>query len=143
VLFNLLYLLLGSLVRFTGLGSDGRLSGARVIFGGLLLWAVAVLIRETLPSPAARKIAFALVCVGSGFGWIWQLESPEQGPVDLWQPEAITFLSLYFTPLFIAALALMVVFLVPPCDGNGGRASSRSGPPWCPGRFSATSTRMM
>jgi hypothetical protein len=50
--------------------------------------------------------------VGAGFGWLWQLESPEQGPVDLWQPEAITFLSLYFSPLFVAALALMVVFLL-------------------------------
>ncbi len=111
VLFNLLYLLLGSLVRFTGLGAMVVYQAARVIFGGLLLWAVAVLMRDTLKAPAARKAGFALVCVGSGFGWIWQLQSPEQGPVDLWQPEAITFLSLYFTPLFIAALALMVVFL--------------------------------
>jgi hypothetical protein len=112
VLFNLLYFFLGSIVRFTGLGAMVVYQTARVLFGGLLLWAIVALIRETLATPAARKAAFALVCVGAGFGWIWQLESPEQGPVDLWQPEAITFLSLYFSPLFIAALALMVVFLL-------------------------------
>jgi hypothetical protein len=112
VVFNLFYFLLGSIVRFTGLGAMVVYQAARVITGGLLLWAVAALIRETLMSPAARKTAFALVCLGAGLGWLWQLESPEQGPVDLWQPEAITFLSLYFTPLFIAALALMVVFLL-------------------------------
>lgn len=112
VLFNLFYLLLGAIVRLTGLGAMVVYQTARVISGGLLLWAVASLIRETLTAPAARKAAFALVCVGAGFGWLWQLGSPEQGPVDLWQPEAITFLSLYFSPLFIAALALMVVFLL-------------------------------
>ncbi|MES2461335.1 MAG: hypothetical protein V4671_12195, partial [Armatimonadota bacterium] len=100
VLFNLFYYLLGSIVRFTGLGPMVVYQAARVILGGLLLWASMALIRETLTAPAARKAAYALLCVGAGLGWLWQLESPEQGPVDLWQPEAITFLSLYFSPLF-------------------------------------------
>lgn len=112
VLFNLFFFLLGSVVRFTGLGAMVVYQAARVISGGLLLWGAAALIRETLTSPTARKAAFALVCVGAGLGWLWQIASPEMGPVDLWQPEAITFLSVYFSPLFVAAMALMVVFLL-------------------------------
>ena len=29
-------------------------------------------------------------------------------PVDMWQPEAITFLSIYLNPLFLAGLILML-----------------------------------
>ncbi|MBC8101601.1 MAG: hypothetical protein H7Z41_03330 [Cytophagales bacterium] len=112
VLFSLFFFLLGSIVRVTALDAMTVYQAARVVCGGLLLWSVVTLLRETLPGSPARKAAFALVCVGSGLGWLWQIASPEQGPVDLWQPEAITFLSLYFSPLFLAATALMVVFLV-------------------------------
>ena len=114
VLFNLFFWLLGSAARVFHLSLSTVFHGARVVCGGLLLWAVAGLIRETLAEERARRIAFALVCVGSGLGCLWAgmgLDTPGiEKPVDLWQPEAITFPSIYMTPLFPAALALMVVF---------------------------------
>ena len=111
VLFNLFFLLLGNVVRFTGGAPAIVYQAARVICGALLLWAVTRLLRATLADGRARRIAFALTCFGTGLGWLWSGGTPERGPIDLWQPEAITFLSLYFSPLFTAALALMVVFV--------------------------------
>jgi hypothetical protein len=113
-LFSLFSLLLGGVVRLTHLSLPAVYHLARVIFGGLTLWAITHLLRETLADARARQIAFALVCVSSGLGWLTGGYDPSRGdnqPIDLWQPEAITFLSLYYTPLFLAALALMVVFV--------------------------------
>lgn len=114
VLFNVFFLLLGTIVRLTGLSAIVVYHGARVVFGALLLWAVAALLREALSDPRARRLAFALICVSAGFGWLAGGYNTGRGyhqPIDLWQPEAITFLCLYFAPLFSAALALIVVFL--------------------------------
>ncbi len=114
VQFNLFFLVLGGLVRLTGFAPIVIYHAARVASGALLLWAVTGLLRETIASARARQIAFALVCTAGGIGWLWGGYEPSRGynqPVDLWQPEAITFLSVYFTPLFAAALACMVVFL--------------------------------
>ena len=111
VLFNLFFLLLGGLVRLTHLPPIAVYQAARVVCGGLLLGAVAGLIHDTLADTRARRAAFALVCFSSGLGWMWGTVGPESRSIDLWQPEAITFLSLYFAPLFVAALSLMVVFL--------------------------------
>lgn len=114
VLFNLFFLLLGNAARLFHLPLTVVYHGARVGCGALLLWAVAGLIGDTLRDGRARRIAFALVCVASGLGFFWEASRGENAgiakPVDLWQPEAVTFLSLYMTPLFSAALACMVVF---------------------------------
>jgi hypothetical protein len=113
-LFSLFSLLLGGVVRLMHLSLPAVYHTARVVFGGLFLWAVTRLLRETLADGRARQIAYALVCVSSGLGWLTGGYDPARGdnqPIDLWQPEAITFLSLYYTPLFVAALALMVVFV--------------------------------
>lgn len=111
---NLLFLILGNAARATGLSPVAVYHVARVGFGGLLLWAVAGLLRDTLASERARRLAFLLVCFGAGIGWLWGGYDPGRAfemPVDLWQPEANTFLSLYYTPLFVAASALIVVFV--------------------------------
>jgi hypothetical protein len=114
VLFNLFFLLLGNLARFTGLSLIVVYHAARVVCGGLLLWAFAALLRAALADTRARRLAYALACVSAGLGWLWGGYAPERGyqqPADLWQPEAITFLSLYYTGLFTAALSLMAVFI--------------------------------
>lgn len=105
---------LGWTARLTTLSLPAIYHLARVGFGAALLWAIARLICETISDERARRLAFALVCVGSGLGWIFGGYDSAKGDnqaIDLYQPEAITFLSLYYTPLFLAALALMVVFL--------------------------------
>jgi hypothetical protein len=53
------------------------------------------------------------VCCGAGLGWLplwWDHALPT--PVDTWQPEAITFLSLYMSPLFCFSMLLQVAMVV-------------------------------
>jgi hypothetical protein len=113
--FSVLSLLLGNIARLTSLSLPVVFHIARVVFGALLLWAIVGLLRETIQDARARRIAFALVGISSGLGWVLggydATKDIAKQPIDVWQPEAITFLSLYFAPLFTAALALMVVFL--------------------------------
>ncbi len=114
VLFNAFFLLLGWLARLTHLPLIAVYHVARVGFGGAFLLASYRLIREALQNERARKVAFALVCVASGLGWLTGGYDPGKAyaqPIDLWQPEAIPFLSIYYTPLFAAALAAIAVFV--------------------------------
>ncbi|GAB4462777.1 MAG: hypothetical protein OHK0029_30280 [Armatimonadaceae bacterium] len=113
-LINLWALLQGAVARFTGLPVIAVYHLARLGFGALLLIAVAWLIRAVLSERMARRWAFLLVCFGSGLGWLTGGYDPTLGfaqPIDLWQPEAVTFLSLYYAPLFTAALSLVVLFI--------------------------------
>lgn len=113
--FSVFSLLFGNLARLTGIPLPAIHHIARLLCGGLFLWAIVRFLGETISDKRARRIAFALVCVSSGFGWVMGGFDPAKGfsgqPIDLWQPEAISFLSLYFAPLFTAALSLMVVFI--------------------------------
>ncbi len=114
LIFNAYFLLLGGSARLTHLPPIAVYHVARVGAGALLLWAVTALTAETVAAPRARRIAFALVCFSSGLGWLTGGFDPARAfaqPIDLFQTEAITFLSLYYSPLFAPALALMVVFV--------------------------------
>jgi hypothetical protein len=113
ILFNLLFLLLGNIARFTHLSLIAVYHGARIVFGGLALWATVALLKETLNDVRARRLAYALACLAGGLGWLWaSLMSTgfDAQPIDNWQPEAVNFLSLYFTPLFAAALFCITWF---------------------------------
>ena len=113
VLFNGFFLLLGNVSRLTHAPLIAVYHSARVVFGGLFLWAMFALIREAVENARARTVCFALVCFASGLGWAFGGYDPGRAfnqPVDLWQPEAIPFLSLYYTPLFAAALAAIACF---------------------------------
>ena len=46
--------------------------------------------------------------LSSGIGWLIPHVQSPVGSVDVWQPEAITFLSIYLNPLFLAGLILML-----------------------------------
>jgi hypothetical protein len=112
---KLLYIwivLLGVLAKAIGLPLAFHLG--RILGGAALLRAVVWLLQETIQSERARKLAFALACFSSGFGWLSGGYNPAKGftsqPIDTFQPEAITFLSLYYSPLFAPMTALMVVF---------------------------------
>jgi hypothetical protein len=112
LVFNLLFYLLGGVSRLTQLSPAVVYAGARVVFGGLLLWAVWRLVETVIADRRARLLAFTLLCFASGFGFRSDFDPTQayEQPIDRWQPEAITFLSLYYAPLFAAALALMAVF---------------------------------
>lgn len=113
ILFNLFFLLLGGIVRVTQLPLIAVYHGARISCGILVLVAMTGLLRETLSDARARRIAFALSCFAAGLGWLWSgtlSTGALQQPIDNWQPEAVNFLSLYYTPLFAAALAAILWF---------------------------------
>lgn len=111
-LLYLWFVVLGLLAKASGLPLAFHVG--RVLGGAALLRTVVWLLQETVQSERARKLAFALVCFSSGFGWLSGGYNPAKGftlqPIDTFQPEAITFLSLYYSPLFAPMTALMVVF---------------------------------
>ncbi len=114
VLFNVWFLILGTISKGTGLVAAEHFG--RVAGGAFLLWGIARLVRETIPGDRARRLAFALACFGGGLGWLWGGFEPARGfdkqPIDLFQPEAVTFLTLHYSPLFAPATAAMVWFAV-------------------------------
>ncbi len=112
LLVNLFFYLLGTVGRILHLSPPMVYAGARVVFGALCLAALWRLTCTALSDHRARLCAFAFLCFASGFGFGSDFDPrlAYEQPIDRWQPEAITFLTLYFTPLFSAALALMAVF---------------------------------
>lgn len=108
--FNLLFLALGLVSRITHLPTNLVYQIARIVLGIAFLRSVWWLLDLLVEDGRARKTAFWVLCFSAGLGWIpglWEMPIV-QGPVDTWQPEAVTFLSLYLFPLFLCALLLMV-----------------------------------
>jgi len=107
-LFNLLFLLLGNFVRFSGLSIAVVFQIFRVGGAILLLWIAYLLCRLAYPSSfQARLTAFGLIGFSSGFGFVywpqWSDKNVGHFSVDVWQPEAFTFLSIYVSVLFVVA----------------------------------------
>ncbi len=113
MLINPLFLLLGKFAALTHIPLIGVYHGSRILFGFVLLLSVWSLLSAVIQDDRTRKLAFLFVCFSSGLGWIpslWEIPAI-QAPIDTWQPEAITFLSLYLSPLFAFSLALQVNIL--------------------------------
>lgn len=111
--FSLFFLLLGNLARLTHLPLLAVYHLARLALGLAFLHAVWRLIGLLVEDRRARRAAFLTVCLSAGLGWLpgqWR-HSGINSPVDVWQPEAITFLCLYQSPLFLVSLLLMVGIL--------------------------------
>ena len=107
---NLFFFALGTIARILHLPPIAVWHAARVVLGILLLGLVYRLLQRTIRDQRARTAAFLLVCFSAGLGWLpglWH-EAGITGAVDVWQPEAITFLSIYLNPLFVMAQVLMV-----------------------------------
>src|SRR5206468_3459306 len=108
--FNLFFLALGWLSALLHVPPTVMYQAARVVLGVALLRAVWWLLEMWLADPRARRAAFLCVCFSAGLGWmpgLWE-QGILRGPADTWQPEAVTFLSLYLFPLFVVSLLLMV-----------------------------------
>lgn len=113
MLLNPLFLALGWCARLTGLPLIAVYHLSRLFFGFCLLMVVWKLLLLTVAKAEARRLAFLCVCFASGLGWLpglWEA-FPTQTPIDKWQPEAITFLSLYLSPLFCFSMVLQVAIL--------------------------------
>jgi hypothetical protein len=109
---NLFFWLLGKLARLTHLPLALVYHLARAGFGALLLVLVYHLAAFFTEDRLTRRTVFGFAALSSGLGWLlWPPPPPANAhayPVDTWQPEAITCLSLYANALFCAGMAAMV-----------------------------------
>lgn len=110
---NIFFWVLGRLAHFPNLSPQAALQFARVAGGTGLLALIYRFYRFCLPNDMpARLTAFGFVCLSSGFGWLtwntWRDKNPPGGPVDAWQPEAYTFLTLHTSALMTVSTLLIV-----------------------------------
>lgn len=109
---NLLFLVLGKLAALTALPLMAVYHLARLGSIYMVFWVLRRFLRSLGMQDTERRWALVLVAFSAGLGWVPGLwERDFAGPVDVWQPEAITFLSLYLFPLFGVGLALILAFL--------------------------------
>ncbi len=111
--FNLFFWVLGRVMALTHSSAQLVLQMARVGGGVALLWLISRFYRHCLPGDRnARLTAFGFACLGSGFGWVqwlhWQDKNLPGGPVDAWQPEAYTFLSIYASALMTVSTVFIL-----------------------------------
>jgi hypothetical protein len=111
--FNVFFWLLGRGMALTHCSPQAALQFARLVGGGALLWLIYRFYRHCLPHDThARLTAFGFACLSSGFGWVqwhhWQDKNLPGGPVDAWQPEAYTFLSIYTSALMTVSTVFIL-----------------------------------
>ncbi|MGI8923638.1 MAG: hypothetical protein ACR2HJ_06290 [Fimbriimonadales bacterium] len=104
---NLYFWATGTLSRLTGISLAMHL--AKAVFGLLFLMSLYGLARRLSESQLVRFTAMATTILGAGVGWLVWRRYGHEGPIDVWQPEALTFPSLMQNGLFCAALWLICV----------------------------------
>ncbi|MDQ2687846.1 MAG: hypothetical protein M3Y28_08275, partial [Armatimonadota bacterium] len=114
--FNVFFWLLGRLAHGAHLSPQAVMQMARVAGAVVLLVLIYRFYRRCLPNDVpARLTAFGFACLGSGFGWVvwhnWHDKSHPNSPVDAWQPEAYTFLTIYTSALMTVSTVLIVAAL--------------------------------
>ncbi|MCX6345205.1 MAG: hypothetical protein NT018_09020 [Armatimonadetes bacterium] len=106
--FNLLFLAMGGFARIMSIPVIWVYHIFRCLLGMGLILIVYKFASLFLDKPAQRRLLIPIVGLSSGIGWLLPNAVAPTGSVDMWQPEAITFLSIYLNPLFLAGLILMI-----------------------------------
>ena len=117
--FNCFLFALGKLSAVTGLTAAQVFHVGRFLAGCLCLVSFFVLACAFSANPAFRWVSLVLVSLSSGFGWLFAtlfgpasaVQPIDYGPSWVYQPEAITFMSLLVNPLFCFSLALICLAL--------------------------------
>lgn len=112
IIFNLFFLILGLIAKAFNLSAVIIFQLSRIILIPIFLFILYVFISFLFKEKLKRKICLTLVCFSSGLGfwflpWLSNLPLLRQS-MDLWVPEAITFLTLYTNPLFTFSLTLII-----------------------------------
>jgi len=118
--FNALLLALGRTASLLNLTPAQVFHVARFIGGCLCLVSFFLLVAHLTPDRAVRWIALVLASLASGLGWLFMVLDRHHlafaEPIDygrwVYQPEAITFLSLVLNPLFAFSLSLICLTLL-------------------------------
>ncbi len=130
VYFQLFFYLLGRFCAWTGLGIPLVYHAARVLFGWVALLLVYRLGAWFTPDIRARRWVLVVVALSAGLGWLfWGDQVTQREPIDVWQPEALMFPSLYVNGLFSVSLTLMlgVVLCLMASERHGFRWSVGAG----------------
>lgn len=106
--FNVLFLKMGWFAAFTHLPLIVVFHLFRIVLGIALILGIWQFSKLFLDDPKQRRLLVPLVGLSAGIGWLIPGAKMPTGSVDVWQPEAITFLSIYLNPLFLAGLLLML-----------------------------------
>jgi hypothetical protein len=113
VYFHAYFLLLGWLSRLPGLDIPLAYHLGRLVCGTVTLALVYRLGAFFTADVFSRRCIFWVTALSAGLGWLFWLDSARpMAPVDVWQPEAVTFASLYTNGLFAVSLALMLGVVV-------------------------------
>lgn len=108
--FNLFFLALGTFARIAHLPLVSVFHLARIAAGVALLLAIYRISAFWFEDERSRRMGLLIVGLSAGFGWAFRGDVADlmRASVDRWQPEAITFLSLYASPLYSFPILLMV-----------------------------------
>jgi len=124
------YLLLGKIAGGLKLSFVLAYHLARILLGAALLFVVYVFAAHFTPDVRTRRLAWVLVAIGSGLGWLLTLLGASHWlgdlPLDFWVPEAYVFLVLYNLPHLALAEALLlcaILWTLYAAEGRGSR--------WC------------
>jgi hypothetical protein len=111
MLFHPLFLALGNISRLSGLSLITVHSLARIVFGFFLLIFCYKFISLFFEHKFERSLAFILVSVSGGFGWL-KLFSGINAIPEVWfltgWVEGNTFMSIYSLPLFSASVLMLI-----------------------------------
>jgi len=113
-LFNLLWLIVGRIEAFTGWSVPALFQGVRLVAAASLLLVLAPVCRLFTRGGGEQWLAYTLVVLGSGLGWIWVVEKHMRGlsdvrfPLDLYVGEPNTFFSIMAFPHFVIACSLVM-----------------------------------
>jgi len=106
--FNVLFLAMGWFAAITRIPLIWVFHLFRIVSGFALILCIWQFSKLFLDDPGERRLLVPLVGLSSGVGWLIPNVIAMVGSVDMWQPEANTFLSIYLNPLFLAGLLLMI-----------------------------------
>ena len=106
--FNILFLIMGWLTALTHLPPIIIFHAFRIGLGIALIYCIWWFSFLFLKTANERRLLIPLIGLSAGVGWLIPGAAAPSGSVDVWQPEAITFLSIYLNPLFLAGLILML-----------------------------------
>ena len=115
IFFNLLWLILGRFGSYTGLSPASVYQIFRWLAGAFFLFVVYAFIAEVFADLRQRRMAFLVVALGAGLGWILVVlkYALAQGellyPLDVYIAEGNSFLCMMAFPHFAEAVGLILV----------------------------------